>query len=128
MNIDGFSLVEAMIAMFLISVAVTGGMTFYLQSQEVQARVVHKKIVTELANNKLEELKKAGFNNLPDPATPEILTVNIGGLSAQQTVTVTNVPPYGTTDYKQVEVVVNWTEPTEGGKAMVFNAVTYIAP
>lgn len=123
----GYSLIETVISMFLISLVLTGGITFYLHSQEVQARAVHKKIVNELLNAKLEALKNTGFYNL----TPGNTQINIiEGLSAQQVVTVTDIddPVGGNIDYKQVEVSDSWTEPTQGTKNMVFNAVTYIAP
>jgi len=124
---SGFTLIENMISMMLLTIVLTAGLTLFHNANQFTRLVVHKKIATELVNSKIEALKSDGYGSLP--SVPEILTLAIGGLSAQQTTTITNIdePVDGTTDYKQIKVEVVWNE---AGKntARKIESTTYIAP
>ncbi len=111
-NSSGFTLIENMVSMVLLAVMLTGGMGFYHYSNEATKLTVHKKLATEMVSSKMEELKRQGYVSLPPVSTPEVTTLLVGGLTAQQTVTVTDIDEdsNGFTDYKQVDVKLAWTE------------------
>jgi prepilin-type N-terminal cleavage/methylation domain-containing protein len=125
----GFTLIENMISMMLLTIVLTAGLSLYHNANQFTKLAVHKKIATELVNSRIETFKKDGYGSLPLPSTPEILTLTIGGLSAQQTATITDIdePVNGTTDYKKIQVEVVWTEAGRN-TARKIESTTYIAP
>ncbi len=126
---NGFTLIENVISMMLLTIVLTAGMSLYHNANQFSKLVIHKKMTTELVNSKIETLKKDGYNNLPSPGNPEVLNIQIGGLAAAQTTTVINIdePVDGTTDYKMVNVEVAWTE---AGKntTRIIESTTFISP
>lgn len=109
---SGFSLIENLIAIVLLAIVLSGGVTFYLNGNALIKLGVHKQLVTEMVNNRMEEARAYGYGSLPPSDTPEVLTLALGGLNVIRTVTVTDIddPVNGITDYKQVEVRAVWTE------------------
>ena len=146
-NHNGFTLVEVLISILLLTIVLVGGMGFCFNSQEEMTLVVHKKIAAEMANSKMEEFKRKKYSDLPGPAaSPGVVVennntqlgspINKGGYISANTadalgtkVTVTDVddPVGGAIDYKEVKVEVKWKE---AGKKSEQNIVlvTYLAP
>ena len=117
---SGFTIVEALIAIILFTITLAGGMSIYLHGNRIVALSTHKRIAVEIANLRMEELRAmsyTAFNTafpVSNPLVPEVFTdanpPTIGQMTAARTITVTNVPPVATPDYKEVEVNVSWTE------------------
>ena len=135
MNKEGYTLIESLMCMIMISIAAFGGIAIYYYASELQTMVMHKKIVTELANKTMEEVRATAYSTLTAGVTTSNVTV--GGISATtsdghgMTVTVTNVDdPVGGTnpDYKQVQVDVAWREATKAGKEMTLTLLSFVAP
>jgi len=132
-NKGGFTLAEVLISILILAIMLTGGLSFYFNSDAVIGQVSHKKLATEIANSILENLKKAGYDSLPAPGagTPVALTSTddpvgiLKDLSATKIVTVTDLG--NPVAYKQVEVSVTWTEADES-KAHEIKFSTIMAP
>src|SRR5262245_50589486 len=113
MNNRGFGLIESLVSLLLLSIVMVAGMAFYTHCDEQLGMAMHKKMATEIANCKMEDLKRNGYGSLPAVGTPVVETITVGQLAATRTTTVTDKddPAGGTTpDYKEVKVRVNWTE------------------
>ena len=129
----GFTLAEVLISILLLAIVMSGGLQFYFSSAKITGLLTHKKFATELANSLLEDLKKDGYSNLPavGPGTATALTsaedpLNIlKDLSGTKTITVTNIG--SPVQYKQVDVIVAWTEAGES-TPRTNTLVTLIAP
>ena len=113
-NNQGFTLIETLISILLLSIILFAGMAFYFNGDEFMTKAMHRKMAQEMANSKMEDLKRAGYANLPASGTSVVdATVKVGGLSATRTTTVTNKddPSGGNPiDYKEVKVRVDWNE------------------
>ena len=137
----GFTIIECLISILLLAITLAGGMAFYFYSTGYLAAATHRRIAAELANARLEEIKNAGYANLPEPAPaapglwddPDVPgvppePVTISGLTGQQEVYVRDIDINGGgTDYKQVEVKIIWNEPSRAGSQEV-TLDTFIAP
>jgi len=125
----GFTIAENLVSIFLLSFTLTGGMRFYHLSSEMMSLVVHKKMTTQIVDMAMENLKHAGYASLPSAGTAQIQSLQVGRLSGQQSILVTDIDDtgLGTTDYKKVEVTLDWTQ---GGKNTLrqVKAITYITP
>jgi prepilin-type N-terminal cleavage/methylation domain-containing protein len=128
---QGFTLVEALTALILLSIFSLSGIAIYANSNEIQTMAMHKKIATEMASSKIEEYRKYGYSSLPTSGTPVVQNINVGGLSAIMTTNVADVDdPVGgaqAVDYKQVQVNITWTE-TGKSTAKDVELTTYIVP
>lgn len=133
-NISGFTLVETLISILILAIVLAGGLSLYFNSSAISALMTHKKFATELTSKIMEELKKNGYASLPlpGPGIPTALTtaddpshIILDLTPATKTVTVTDIG--SPVEYKQVDVIVNWTE---AGKSTPRSAqaTTYIAP
>lgn len=120
MNRKGFTLVECLISLVIVTVVLVAGMGFYYYSKSLLESAIFRKIAVEVADSKMEEIRNNGYAGLP--AGP--LEVSLGKISGQEYIYVNDVS--GTTDYKEVSVEVTWQEP---GKAVLQNIAlsTYIA-
>jgi len=108
----GFTIVEYATAMTLMSIILLGGMAFYFYSNRHIQTAFHRRIATEIANSKMEEIRKGGYGSLPEPAPSSglwqgPLTINVRDLTA-----VENIYVYDTSNkLKQVAVEVVWFDP-----------------
>jgi prepilin-type N-terminal cleavage/methylation domain-containing protein len=137
-NNSGFTLIECLISIVLLSIVLAGGIRFYFNSSGIIGLVSHTKLATEIANSKLEDLKRAGYASLPSagPGVTTALTttedparvlIDLGG---SKTVTVTDkADPVGVPDpdYKQVDVKISWTE-ADTNTLRETQFTTYMAP
>jgi len=127
MNTRGFTLIESLISIILLSICLAGGIAFYFNASEIMTLAIHKKIAVEIANQAVEKYKEMGYSDLP-PANgvwTADSAVTFGDFSVQtrrKIADVVNGPPAT----KQVEFEVTWTE---AGKtqARTINLFTYIA-
>lgn len=126
MNIRGFSLVENMVAMMLLSLVLTGGMGLCYYSQELTKLAAHKRMATEMVSAKIEAVKASAYAAIASEAATNI---TIGTFTATEVVTVNDIddPANGTPDFKEVNVSLSWSE---SGKqtTKILTAKTYIAP
>lgn len=103
----------------------TGGIAFYRYSNDLMKQATHKRIAVEIANAKMEEIKKNGLGSLPsidglwDAKTDNNLP--IAYLIGQEKVYV-----YAVSTYKRVVVEITWQEPSKTGNQVV-KLETYIA-
>ncbi|HAJ57726.1 MAG TPA: hypothetical protein DCL35_08215 [Candidatus Omnitrophica bacterium] len=118
MSQKGFTIIESLISLLLLLIIMTGGMAFYIYSNQYIQPAIHKRIAAEIAVSKTEGLKNAGYSSLPDPAPvfpglwegPE--AVSIGGISGNRSVYVFDIDDHdGRPAYKQLSVVVEWYDP-----------------
>jgi len=127
LNNRGFTLIESLVSIILLSICLTGGIAFYFNASEIMALTIHKKIAMEMANQAAEKYKEMGYLNLPPVSAdwvPEA-AVTFGDFTAKTRRWIKNVigdPP----NTKQVEFEVRWTE---AGKteARSINLITYIS-
>jgi prepilin-type N-terminal cleavage/methylation domain-containing protein len=130
----GFTLIECVIAILLLTIVLVGGMAFYFYSYGNLQAATHRRMAMQVANAVLEGLKNAGYSNLPNPApaSPGLwrgpTNVAIGGLNGQENIYVFDVDDNGGgTDYKQVRVELIWAEPGRvDNQVLVLD--TFIAP
>lgn len=114
-SLTGFTLIECVISLLLLAVVLVGGMAFYFYSDKSLTIATHRRMATELANARLEELKSGGLAGLPNPVPPPA-NIDIGSLVGQQAVSISDVDDPltpGTNDYKQVQVKIDWSEPEQ---------------
>jgi len=116
---SGFTLIESVIALLLIAMMLSGGLALYLYSQGHLNAAIHRKMATNIANSRMEEIKNGGYGNLPDPApvSPGIWTgpssVAIAGLTGTETdyVFEFDADGDGLNDSKHIRVDISWHQP-----------------
>lgn len=128
---NGFTIVEHLVSLLLLSIAIVGGMAYYTFADSHMQASFHRNIATELANSKMEELRKNGYSALPNTTGlwqgPSPILIKY--LSGNQSIYVFDIDDNsdGATDYKQVKVEIAWQEPS---KTFLQNLTldTYITP
>ena len=123
----GFTLVEVLVALFIIAVVIMGGGMFFFYGRVNIIREAHRRAAVLVASQRLEELKAAEWKYI-DP----------GIISGEETVTVDNVADAkmvtqawyvndegGTSeDYVKVTVTINWVD----SRSNSVSSTTLIAP
>jgi prepilin-type N-terminal cleavage/methylation domain-containing protein len=122
----GFTLVESLIAILLLGIIFSGGMAFYYLSNALYYSGLHSRIATSLASSQMEVCKNEGFARISDNSETICrqsgASVQVGELSGStRTVTVSNGP---SSDLLQVNVTVNWTDPSRGAQSVTLQ--TYV--
>ena len=102
---DGFTLIETIIAIILLGIIMTAGMTLFFSSQEGMGWAVHKRLAVELASSELELLRNNGYVNLPALGLYGPDPINIGGITGLRTIAITSVP---SVDYRRIQVQITW--------------------
>ena len=138
----GYTLIEALVSLIMISMVTLGGLSFYRNAAKLQQIAMHKQVATEIANSKLEDIRRAGYGTLPNPATatvmedtnvnngsPPAYAQHFGSNAVQRTVTVDDVPNpnTGVTEFKKVSVLVSWTE-IGANNSRDIELTTYVTP
>jgi type II secretory pathway pseudopilin PulG len=126
---QGFTILETLVSIIILTVFLSGGIAIYTNATAIMTVATHKKIAMEMANQFLEQLKKAGYSNalLTDtaggwtPASPGTI-ITFGDFSANLQRRITNT---GSPSNKTVEVRVTWTE--AGKQTSELTLATYIA-
>jgi len=134
MNSRGFTLIESLISILLLSICLAGGIKLYFYADQLSALSIHKRVANEMINSRIEDLRNSSYNSITTTGTAvSITTINVGGLSANEFVTVRLVDQTGQpiTPYafKEVTVRVNWSESEDPNlNQRDYEVVTYIAP
>lgn len=138
-NDQGFTLIESLIAMFILGIVMAGSITFFSYANVLYYRGIHTQIATFVADSELEQIKSAaGCSKLAatiDPGSP----VAVGNLTGSLKVTwpnsltqdpCSNLAPTGTTCAAiaptLVGACVTWTEPGSGANTSNVGLVTYV--
>jgi len=103
MGSKGFTLIEVLVSMLIFAVGLSGSMALFHHLKEVSIKSCHEKMAAQLASSKMEELKVS----MPAEGAYADESFSIGTFSAQRS---WSVGPTLGTGYKEVHVVVNWTE------------------
>jgi Tfp pilus assembly protein PilV len=104
---DGFTVIEALVAMFIFAVAVLGlamGATSVMRANQTS---LHTTIATNLAQDRLEELKSRTPANINTTGSPE--NISVSGLSFNRSWTVTSNCS-GVSGLICITVTVDWTD------------------
>jgi prepilin-type N-terminal cleavage/methylation domain-containing protein len=106
--VKGFTIIECLISILLLTIIMVGGMAFFFYPQGYYAASAHRKLATDIASAQLEGLKKQLITDWGS-VFPSPLPVTIGGLSG----TLSIPQPFQScgTDCKAVQVKVTWNEP-----------------
>lgn len=146
----GFTLVEVLVALFIIALVIMGGGMFFFYGRVSIVREAHRRAATLVASGRLEELKAADYSEITpegfDPgSTPYWIVwdqennkwqplenlsydyVTVDNLVDQKMVTQAQLMDDdgdGSYDYLQIRVKVDWTN----GKTMGVSVDTLIAP
>lgn len=139
---QGYTLVEAVVSVVMISVATLGTISYYNSAHKIDYLSMHKRVAAEIANSKMEVIKNNKYAALPNPAanlvwenanvntgTPPAYFSYFGTKPVTRMVTVNDIidGSTGTTAYKEVKVKVTWTETNEATAKNV-ELSTYISP
>ncbi len=117
LSTNGFGIIECLISILLLTFIMVGGMSFYIYSNSHLKIVTFERIAADLANSKMEEIKRIGYGNFTTycPDTNPDTTHTVGSLPAN--ITACMVSPYYLNDgcadcgnYKHVQVTVSWME------------------
>lgn len=108
----GFSLIETMVAIFVIGSTVALYVTT-LRTSAVTREASHGGVALRIAEHKLEELRAAGYDALPASGTfSDSQLSSLTNSTAALTVTTFNPKT------KQVVVTVSWSEPAGGDRSL----------
>ena len=128
-NKKAFTLIEVLVSLLLLAITLAGGITLYFNASTIMGLAMHKKIVTEMANQTMEQVKQAGYGSLPNPATgvwSPAFPVNFNDFKAEAQRRVTDVP---SSTLKEVEVKVCWPDCGAGTTdKKIITLATYMAP
>lgn len=127
MNNRGFTIIESLVSIILLSITLAGGIQLYFMADQLAGLTFHKKFATNVINSEMEILRNTPYANIVNNTT----SIMVGGLSAQTNTSVVDVdaagapnPPFA---FKKVDIQVLWNEPGEGA-ARSYTITTYIAP
>jgi len=126
---NGSSLIEILVSMLIMTITILGGMALYFNASELQKMAIHKKMATEIANSKMEELRTmncvaiAALNN-------NWTDLQIGGLllAGANNKGIKVAPSVDKGNYCEVEVQVKWNEVGQINRDFDINLVSYVAP
>jgi Tfp pilus assembly protein PilV len=116
-----FTLVEVMTSILIVTIVVTGGSYLFIAGRNQVKLQKHYRSATQLAAQKLEELKAGPYVNISIGSSSDSNTLD-GATYTRDVNTVDN----GT--YKQVSVNVHWQEGLHGQFTRNVSLVTLIAP
>ena len=124
-SVDGFGIIESLISIMLLTFLMVGGMSIYMYSNQHLKFMTHQRMAADLANSKMEYIKQLGYSGLPaagsyllpDPDTSQKIR-ELPVTIRSHVLADTSDPGY-TTHYKQIEVVVQWTQPGQSAPSNV---------
>jgi prepilin-type N-terminal cleavage/methylation domain-containing protein len=112
-----FTIVEVMVAVLIVAIVVIGGSLLFVMGKGQISQQKRFRAATQLAAQKLEELKAGNYNNVVDDNNSVVLE----GITYTRDTNVVDVNAL----YKQVTVTVGWNQ---GAVSHSINMVTCIAP
>lgn len=113
MNIKGFTLIEAVVAMLLAALLVLIFSAAFPSGQAIIQKGELVSIATDIAQGKMEELRKAGYNSL----TFGTQTFQVSQLpNGQGEIIISPYPTPTSPNLAKVDIVISWqgTERTSG--------------
>jgi len=124
---NGFTLVEVLVALFIIALVILGGGMFFFYGRVTIVREAHRRAAVLVASQRLEELKAKDYSEI-NLGTEEV-NVDVDNLLKESAtpptmVTVVQYVPDGGSDYKKVTVTINWEDSTSNS----VTSTTLIAP
>ncbi len=128
-NFKGYTLVEVLVSIVLLTMVLAGSIGFYCHPQEVMALNMHKKIAMELGTQQIEQMRVDGYASLPNPAsgsweTAQNIYFGSSDFIVQKQRRVTDQSGAGS--LKLVEMKFTWAEP--GKQNQEIDLATFIAP
>jgi len=124
-KITGFSLIEAMIAIILLTLILVGGMAYFFYANDSLKVANYRRIAAEIAQSSMEQIKSANYTTLQSSFDSN---VTIGTLTGNRTISVSNqIQDADGSVYKQVTVNLTWDQPNKSVPGQVV-LDTYIAP
>ena len=125
---NGFTLVEVLVALFIIALIIMGGGMFFFYGRVNIIREAHRRAAVLVASQRLEELKGADYSGIGSSGPEPVDVDNLSGDSptgpTMDTV-VEFVDDGGINEaYKKVTVTVNWVD----SRSNSVSATTLIAP
>ena len=120
-------------AVILLAICLTGGIALYHQADQWTSYAIHKKMADEMITSTMENLRNTNYNNIVtvNGSLVGISTINVGGLSASETTTVTDETggAGGGNSLKKVTVNITWSESEDANSDQrEYKIVSYIAP
>jgi prepilin-type N-terminal cleavage/methylation domain-containing protein len=118
-SVAAFTLIEVMTAILIVTIVIAGGSFLFVTGRSQVNLQKHYRAATQLAAQKLEELKAGAYSDIAvgDTQDPHI---SLEGLSYNR-----NIHTVDAGSYKEVTVTVSWLQ---GNSSRDVNMVTCIAP
>lgn len=105
-NGQGFTLVEAMVAILLLGIVMAGGLAFYYNANDLYYRNLHTQMGTWLADSRLEDAKDVGYAGVSTASSAS----SIGSITWTTALTKAGATT-PCTPANEVDVATTWTEP-----------------
>lgn len=119
--VGGFTLIEVMVAVLIITIVIAGGSFLFVAGRGQVALQKQYRAAAQLAAQKLEELKAGSYTDIV-AGTTTYSSVTLEGVSYSK-----SVETVDTGSYKQVTVTIGWTQ-GNGDNSRSVSMVTCIAP
>lgn len=113
----GFGVIECLIALLLLSIMMAGGVAFYMFSNQYFQEATNRRIATALAQSELEAKRQAGYaaiGGIGSCTVDTSRTVNLMPATITSCVLADGTDSGAFKPYKQVETIVDWTDPGKG--------------
>ena len=143
LSLGGFTIIETLISILLLAITLAGGLSIYFNADRIVTLVAHKKIAVEIANSRMEELRRLDYGVfkstygpttpppfvrvIPDPNVLPDPPLTVGDIAATRTITVEYVPHVPSPDYMEVRVKVSWMEANQT-QLKEFEITSFITP
>jgi type IV pilus assembly protein PilV len=122
-NSQGFTLIEALIAIVLLSVSILGLSAMTIGTIKGLVFSNNRTIATTLARDRLEQIKHAGYATAPSEPYPlEHDDTLVGYKQFQRHVTIQNNPP-PRQNTRTVAVIVRWQDSAGSPREVVLRTV-----
>ncbi len=133
----GFTLIEIMVAAFLLLVMAAGFVPLFLTGLSQATSVRHKSIATNIAREKMEQVRKLDYREIQEDygnaTDPDNLSMRFGSSATVRGIPFTidySVPPQTAGDLKTVTITVSWNAPPEPTPAVITTLIhqQYVGP
>lgn len=138
---QGISLIESLIAMFILGIILVGSITFFSFAETIYFRGLHLQMASLVADSQLESIKNAGCGSTNQTANSPISIGTISGvvditwpvistfnpqLSITQNVCAASTSKPSCGSPTPVGVCISWTEPSSTSKSSQVGLLTYV--
>lgn len=104
----GFTLIEVMLAVFVVSITALIFAATFPTSQISHMKAAYMSYATSLAEQKVEEFKAAGYANIQLGSQEQAITIPPNGTQSITGTQTVNITQYAT-DIKKIEVTITWS-------------------